>query len=196
MDNEMDREILLETDDSSLWIVKNFTKDHYDELQDLDYYANTDFMLYGKMCKQHRDIGFYSDVSEGYKYSSFNATSLKMNDILDEIMNHVNLKLETEFNGVLVNTYKDGNDWLSEHSDSKNGLSRNGIVAGICYGPGRRKFRIKDKKTKKIVLDYVHEPCTLLVMDGKFQEEFMHGIPKETKVEGERISLTFRRHTK
>jgi len=69
-------------------------------------------------------------------------------------------------------------------------------VAGICYGPAIRTFRIRNKETKKIILDHKHMPCSLLIMEGDFQKEFTHEIPIEKKIKEERISLTFRYHTK
>jgi len=62
------------------------------------------------------------------------------------------------------------------------------------FRPGIRKFRIRDKSTKKIVLDYDHQPGTLLVMSGEFQKQFTHEIPIQKKIKDERISITFRHH--
>jgi hypothetical protein len=67
-------------------------------------------------------------------------------------------------------------------------------IRRIAYGPGVRKFRIRNKKTKDIVLDFEHESCCLYVMQGDFQVEFTNDIPVQKKVKGERISLTFRHH--
>jgi len=94
----------------------------------------------------------------------------------------------------LVNRYNDGNDYLGAHSDSKDGLDKGSIVAGISYGKGVRKFRIRNRKTKKIVIDYDHHAKTLIVMDGNFQNEFTHEIPKQKKIKDPRISLKRRIH--
>lgn len=190
----MDKKILFETDNSSLWIINNFTKDYYNEIKDIELNSNPEFIMFGKSCSQHRDIGFYSNESTGYKYSTYIAKSFKMTETMNEIMDYINLKLDTNFNGILINRYKNGDDYISAHSDSKNGLSKDGIVAGISYGPAKRIFRIRDKKSNKIVFNYEHEPCTLIVMDGKFQDEFKHEIPVQKKIKDERISLTFRVH--
>ena len=58
----------------------------------------------------------------------------------------------TEYNGILVNKYKTGEDYISAHSDDEKCLNDVGVVA-ISYG-ATRKFRIRDKRTKKIVRDF------------------------------------------
>jgi alkylated DNA repair dioxygenase AlkB len=115
---------------------------------------------------------------------------------LVEILNQVNTQLGTNFNGILVNSYLNGEKYVGAHSDDERGLDKSGrkIVAGLAYG-AIRKFRIRDKVTKKRVLDYPHLPGTLIVMEGDFQQEFTHEIPVEKKVREERISITFRHHT-
>lgn len=85
---------------------------------------------------------------------------------------------------------------IGAHSDNEAGLDKNNkMVVGLSYGPGIRTFRIRDKETNKIVLNYKQEPGTLLCMCGEFQTYYTHEIPKELKIKEERISLTFRCHT-
>lgn len=184
---------IFSTPKSRFWVYKNFTPDYYNELGNLEVYEEPPIVIYGKVCHQRRDVGFYSNESQGYKYSGTLMPSFKLeNPLLIKLLDQVNSYLETQYNGILINRYKNGEKYLSAHSDSEVGLSGN-VVAGIAYGEVR-KFRIRDKLTKKIVLDYDHEPGELIVMDGAFQEEFTHEIPIQKKVKGERISLTFRQH--
>ena len=94
-----------------------------------------------------------------------------------------------------MNKYKDGSKSLGSHSDDQSALDKERkLVVGLSYGPGIRIFRIRDKKTNKIILDYEQKPCTLIAMEGEFQNEFKHEIPVQKKVKEERISLTFRHH--
>lgn len=107
----------------------------------------------------------------------------------------VNKSLNVTFNGVLVNRCVNGEKYLSAHSDEEKALEKSGrrMVAGIAYGT-TRTFRIRDKTTKKIILDHPHQPCSLIVMEGLFQNEFKHEIPVQKRIKEERISLTFRHH--
>ena len=109
-----------------------------------------------------------------------------------ELLKKVNNIFGTNYNGILVNKYKTGNDYISAHSDDEKNLDDVGVVA-ISYG-ATRKFRIRDKKTKKIVKDFALTSYSMLQMGGKFQQEFTHEVPIEKRITDERISFTFRRH--
>ena len=94
---------------------------------------------------------------------------------------------------MLVNHYVSGEDYISAHSDDEKGLANGGFVASVSWG-AERTFRIRDKKTKAVVYELPTTPGTLIAMGGSFQREFTHEIPVQKKVQGERWSLTFRRH--
>ncbi len=150
--------------------------------------------IYGKTCHQRRCVGFFSDDSIGYQYSKQLSLSKPMTISLLELLTHVNAIFGTNYNGILVNKYKSGEDYISRHSDDEKNLDDSGVIA-ISYG-ATRTFRIRDKKTKKIVKDFPLISYNMLQMGGSFQQEFTHEIPIERKIKDERISFTFRRHTK
>jgi alkylated DNA repair dioxygenase AlkB len=79
------------------------------------------------------------------------------------------------------------------HSDDEKNLDVGGVVC-ISYG-AVRKFRIRDKLSKKIIVDVPTMSYGVIHMGGDFQKEFTHGIPIEKKVTKSRYSLTFRTHT-
>lgn len=148
--------------------------------------------LFGKKCTQPRDVAFYSDVSIGYKYSGQIMKSLPLSPALRELLDIVNNLLESDFNGILINSYKNGNDSIGRHCDDESGLSNIG-VACISHGASR-KFRIRNKFNGNNVIDIMTDSRYMLVMQGDFQNEFTHEIPKEKKIKTERVSFTFRRH--
>lgn len=195
---ELEKIILWETKNSKLWAVENYTPDHYNVIKDIELEHEIEIVVYGKPCNQHRDSAFFSDSSEGYKFSGQMQKShpLSEHTVLTEIIDKINKDFSYHFNGILVNKYVNGEKYIGAHSDDERGLDKNNkAVASIAYGPGVRNFRIRDKQTKKIVLNYDHKPQTLLVMEGAFQSEFTHEIPVQKKIKEERISLTFRSHT-
>ena len=110
------------------------------------------------------------------------------------LLTQINQIFGANYNGILVNKYKSGEDYISAHSDDEKNLDNTGVVV-ISYG-ATRKFRIRDKKTKEIVKDFPLISYSMLQMSGKFQQEFTHEIPIEKKIKDERISFTFRKHTK
>ena len=157
----------------------------------LDIETRPEIVVYGKICKQNRDVGFFSDESHGYKYSGRIMKSQKLTPLLKNILNRVNATLNTNFNGILINRYNDGNDNIGAHLDDESTLCNN-TVASISLGSSRI-FRVKNKKTsEKIDIDVHHGQ--LLVMAGTMQKYYTHEIPKQLKIRHKRISLTFRMH--
>ena len=149
--------------------------------------------VFGKICHQNRNVGFFSDDSIGYRYSRRLARSIPLTPSLIILLEQINEFTDSNFNGILINHYKSGTDSIGAHSDDEKGLGRNGVVA-ISMG-ATRKFRIRDKKTKKIVKDIEMEHGSIIHMGGDFQGEFTHEIPVQKRVLGARTSFTFRYHT-
>ena len=98
------------------------------------------------------------------------------------------------FNGILVNRYENGEDYISAHSDDEKGIKVNDVIS-ISWGQSRN-FRIRDKNNKKIIANIPTLSGQIIHMGGEFQREFTHEIPKEKKINGIRYSLTFRMHIK
>lgn len=201
--------VVLRTERSQLIVIENFTSDYFDQLNHLPLISRPPIKVRGKNLHQPRDVGFFSDTADGYVYSGIKMKSFSLDDhpLLSEIMTEVNDFLGTEFNGILVNRYNDGRDNVGAHADSEKGLAKNAtmtklydatlinqnLVASLAYG-AVRKFRVRDKFTNKIVHDHDHLPGSLLIMEGDFQSEFKHEIPKQLRVKDARVSLTFRQH--
>lgn len=158
---------------------------------ELDYHP--EIKIFDKICHQQRSIGFYSDTSKGYNYSNTLTPSKEMKPCLRELLIYVNDKFDASFNGILINKYENGEEYIGKHSDDEKGLQANCGVIAMSFG-AIRKFRIRDKVTGVIVLDVPTESNKIIQMAGNFQKEFTHEIPIEKKVKECRYSFTFRRH--
>lgn len=154
---------------------------------------NPEIIVYGKTCYQHRSIGFYSNESIGYKYSNKLMPSLPLHSCLAKLLDYINTKFNYNFNGILINKYLNGEDYISKHSDDEIGLDKTVGVVAISFG-AIRKFRIRNKLTNKIEIDIPTDPSKIIQMAGNFQSEFTHEIPIEKKIKEPRYSFTFRRH--
>lgn len=127
---------------------------HYDLLKQCVIEANLilderpEIIVFGKVCKQQRSVGFFSDKSIGYHYSNKLMASKPLSPNMKELLLTVNILLGTEFNGMLMNTYKDGNDYIGAHSDSEIGIEQ-GVVS-LSFG-AERNFRIRSKRDKTIL---------------------------------------------
>ena len=107
------------------------------------------------------------------------------------IKEKVQLHSKKEFNCVLLNFYRSGEDHISWHSDNESELGENPIIASISLGE-TRKFRVRNKKDKKLIFSFELENGSLLLMKGKTQTYWEHEISKNKKSVSERINLTFR----
>lgn len=148
--------------------------------------------IFGKICHQQRDVGFFSNDSKGYKYSNQIMASQPLTDKMNKILRYVNKCYNANYNSILINKYNDGMDYISKHSDDENGLENSGVV-GISYG-AVRTFRIREKYNTKIKANISLQPYSMVQMAGDFQKEFTHEIPIEKKVKNSRVSFTFRHH--
>lgn len=150
--------------------------------------------VFGKLCKQRRDIGFFCDTPgvEGYNYSTQIMRSKPIPEALQTLMQIVNTHIGASYNAILVNRYIDGNNYIGKHSDDETYLDPVGGVFLISWG-ATRKFRIREKGCTGFIdiptghMDAIH-------MTGNFQKHYTHEIPVEKKVCGERYSFTFRHH--
>ena len=150
--------------------------------------------VFGKWCSQHRNVGFFSDSSIGYYFSGQLSASKPMTPYLQQLLELVNQQFNTDFNGILVNEYLNGEHYIGKHSDNETALTDVGVVC-ISYGASR-KFRIRNKLTNNIEMDIPTTSKEIWIMGGDFQKEFTHEIPVEKKVKDKRISFTFRKHNK
>lgn len=149
-------------------------------------------VMFGKKLTQPRLIGFFSNESIGYKYSKQIINSQPLTVSLNSLLVNINNTFNSNFNGILVNKYVDGNDYICAHSDDEKGISNIGIVS-ISFG-SKRKFRIRNKISKKIIIDIDMKSYDIIHMGGEFQNEFTHEIPKQKNIKEPRYSFTFRKH--
>ena len=150
--------------------------------------------VFGRVCVQHRNVGFFSSTSTGYKYSGQVASSKPLTPNLTELLSQVNMIFGAEYNGILVNKYKNGHDYISPHSDDEHNLdSKCGVVSASAGAT--RTFRIRDKITKSIVLDIPLHDCDIVCMSGNFQREYTHEVPQQKRITECRYSFTFRKHS-
>jgi len=160
---------------------------------DTELDVKPEILVFGKVCHQQRSIGFYSDTSKGYNYSTTLTPSKKMHPCLRELLIYVNNKFDFDYNGILINKYIGGEEYIGKHSDDEQGLEpRVGVVA-LSYGE-IRKFRVRNKATGNIEIDLPTDPTKIIQMAGNFQKEFTHEIPVEKRKKGTRYSFTFRKH--
>ncbi len=146
--------------------------------------------IYGK---QHKVPRFLKTYGHGYKFSNEEHKAEELTDpFLIKLLEYTN-KAENykfKYNGELVNWYRDGNDYIGEHSDNEKDLVQGAPIYSFSFG-ATRDFIIKSKKDdQKIVLPL--EDNTLLIMGGETQKYYKHSVPKRLKCKKARINVTIR----
>ncbi|EGG20155.1 hypothetical protein DFA_07275 [Cavenderia fasciculata] len=112
-------------------------------------------------------------------------------------MLHLKHQLESllgqTFDYVLINYYRDGNDYIGYHSDGEAKKEAFNVIASVSLGTTRR-FILRNNKDNKEKVEYSLNNGSLLVMDRDTQSTWKHQVPKQPKVLTPRINLTFRKN--
>ena len=153
----------------------------------------------GEERRQQRNVGFFSDESSGYAYSGQKIDAKPLSDSMREILRVLSDEYGIAFNGLLVNRYADGAEYVSAHGDDEKGLDKGAGVVIVSWG-AERLFRLRKKAPNETPKDpKLFETNTLpyhaLQMEGDaFQTTLKHEIPIQKRVKAERVSITARRH--
>lgn len=95
------------------------------------------------------------------------------------------------FNSVLLNLYRNGDDSIGMHSDNEVELGARPVIASLSLG-AERIFRLKHRRNAAAPVSVALSNGSLLLMAGRTQECWLHGVRKEGRDVGPRINLTFR----
>lgn len=147
--------------------------------------------MYGKQVLFPRLTAWYGDNDKPYSFSGITLQPHSWTKELIDIKNKIELIATTEFNSVLLNQYRNGNDSISWHTDAEKKLGVNPIIGSVNFG-ATRKFQLRHINSKeKIEIELTHG--SLLIMQGELQHFWQHQVPKTTQKVDERINLTFRK---
>jgi alkylated DNA repair dioxygenase AlkB len=150
-----------------------------------------EIVLFGRRVLQPRLIAWAGDL--GYRYSGQTLEPRRFTPGLRALLTRVRDRTSAPFNHVLANRYRSGDDSMGLHADDEPELGDDPTVAIVTLGVARRlvvRPRLQGARGRHD-LDLGHG--SLLVMCGACQRHYVHGVPRQPGLEGERISLTFRR---
>lgn len=185
------------------FLEKNIADDLLDELKKLDY-EHPSIKMWNKNIKIPRQQCWmaddnitsvdktskkYADLTQKQKQLPWSTNVLKLKTLLEEL-------LDCKFDYVLINKYRNGQDYIGYHHDGEARDANNNIIASISLGE-TRKFILRhiDWKLKNILPtreEFMLVHGSLIVMKDDTQIKWKHAIMKSTKVKKERINLTFR----
>lgn len=146
--------------------------------------------MYGKQVSFPRLTAWYGDNDKPYSFSGLTLNPHPWTSELLEIKNLIEPKCEVNFNSVLLNMYRDGNDSISWHTDAEKELGQNPVIASVNFG-SERKFQLRHNDTRETI-EIVLKHGSLLIMSGELQHYWKHQVPKQKNVSTIRVNLTFR----
>jgi len=147
--------------------------------------------MYDKEVITPRLTAWYANP-ETYDYTSLrrSAPNLWTPELL-MIKEKVEAIAGVEFNSVLLNYYRNGNDSVAWHSDNEKALGTRPVIASVSFGQVR-SFDIRRKSDHAEKYSIRLESGALLIMKGDLQINWEHRIAKSIKPMKPRVNLTFR----
>ena len=148
--------------------------------------------IYGQAIPQPRLTAWYGDEAAIYTYSNIVNHPLPWLPVLQQIKQRCEAIADVNFNSVLLNYYRDGQDSMGWHQDNEPELGDHPVIASVSFGATRR-FQLRHKKRKDVDTTTIElEHGSLLLMRGTTQQFWKHQLPKTTQPSGARVNLTFR----
>jgi len=184
--------IILDDQSGKIELLKNF--DPTDSWKDFLTGAHLDqkpIRIFGKEVLQPRLTGFFGEQGVAYQYSNQTMLAEPWGGWLKNISEKCSKLSGTEFNSVLVNYYRDGQDSIGLHADDEKELGTNPNIASLSYGATRKIVFKHNKNGTK--LEIILEHGDLLLMQGTLQHNWKHQLPKTKRTQEGRFNLTFRK---
>ena len=145
--------------------------------------------MWDKTVVTKRQVAWHADAGLVYEYSGQEHEWKDWTPAMHELRMLVEERMERSYNGVLLNMYTDGSEYVSPHADDERDMEEGVPIVAISLG-AVRDFVFKHNNGNRYVLPL--EAGSLVVMAGDTQKVSKHSIPKRAKVKDPRISLTFR----
>jgi len=134
---------------------------------------------------------WHADPGIRYSYSNNLLETRPWTALLSEIRARIESYLNFQFNSVLVNLYRNGDDYVGWHADNEPELGGQPLIASLTLG-AERPLQFRHKKTPdsgQLLL----RNGSLLVMQPDFQHHWLHRVPIDPNISEGRINLTFRK---
>lgn len=155
-------------------------------------WQHDDITVFGKSYKQPRLTALFGETNQTYSYSNITMHPEPFTQNLKEIKTKVETFSNENFNTLLVNLYRDGNDSNGWHADNEKELGLNPIIASVSFGE-ERSFHFKHRTIKSERHKLILAHGSLLLMKGEMQHYWLHQIAKTKRNIESRINLTFRK---
>lgn len=172
-------------------VMSDDKADHYlDTLLETIQWKNDEAIIFGRHIITKRKVAWYGNEGYSYTYSNTTKQALPWTKELLELKTLVEKLTGDRFNSCLLNLYHDGNEGMAWHSDDEKALGKDTSIASVSFG-AERKFSLKHRVSKEPAA-LILEHGSLLIMKGSTQTNWLHSLPKSTRIKTHRVNLTFR----
>lgn len=146
--------------------------------------------VFGKDYLVPRKTVFLGDEGISYSYSGTKHIANGWPTWFYPLLNKIRDESQVNFNGCLVNLYRDGRDKMGWHADDENEIDSNKSIFSLSLGTSR-DFCLKHRHLN---LKYIYTlgHGDLFIMYPGCQEGWLHSLPVRKKIFRSRINLTFR----
>ena len=146
--------------------------------------------IYGTTHNVPRLQAWYGDKDTQYQYSNLRMQPLPWLQDLLMLKQQCEDASGQQFNSVLANLYRNGEDSMGRHSDDEPELGPHPVIASLSFGEQRNVDFYHKTRKQKVRVPLAHG--SLLIMSGNTQTHWQHGIAKTKKNVSARINLTYR----
>jgi alkylated DNA repair dioxygenase AlkB len=118
--------------------------------------------------------------------------AMQWSPLVTDLKQKLEALLNTKFDYVLMNLYRDGKDKIGFHRDDEAEEEGKNIIASLSFG-ATRQFDIKHNQRKDLHHTFKLTHGSLVTMRGDTQLNWKHAVPPAAEVKTPRVNLTFRK---
>lgn len=193
----------LDADYASQFLPRNVADALFKLLQkDVEYFSGdlAQVRIFGKWHSIPRQQVAYGDEGLKYTFSGKTVPALQWPPVLLELRDLLTRVTGHEFNFVLINRYRNGQDHIGEHRDDEKDLDRASPIASLSLGQ-TRDFVFKhadarrsgDQKRDIPLVKLLLSHGSLMMMNPPTNKYWYHSLPPRKSCPGVRLNLTFRK---
>ncbi len=147
--------------------------------------------VYGRRHLVPRLTVFLATEQLCYRYSGTMHCGQGWPDWFEPLLARVNQTCGADFNGCLLNLYRNGDDRMGWHADDEPEIDQTEPIASLSLG-ATRDFCLRQRSDQPRRESVPLGDGDLLIMHPGCQQQWMHSVPTRRRVTTPRINLTFR----
>ncbi len=183
--------------DADLWFREEFLPDReaseiLDTLIENTSWTQPVIQLGAKSIPSPRLAAWFGDEEAFYSYSGVRNVPAPWTPVLQKVRIQLEKVAGSQFNSVLLNYYRSGQDSMGWHRDNERELGPEPLIGSVSLGESRR-FLMKHVKDKNLRWKIDLRHGSALIMMGQTQNLWRHCLPKSKTRNDPRVNLTFRR---